>query len=96
MHVAPTAHLGMLRISSAYDAARSSGAMVEVASADGSADDADLPRTRRLVRVGRLEFMLEPEQALHFNFILVRRDRGVSARPRLKKSAYESDGGDRG
>jgi len=42
--------------------------------------------TRNLVRVGRLEFTLEPEQAAHFNFSLVRRDRGVSSRPRLKKA----------
>lgn len=42
--------------------------------------------TRNLVRVGRLEFTLEPEQAAHFNFNLVRRDRGVSGRPRLKRA----------
>lgn len=42
--------------------------------------------TRNLVRVGRLEFVLEPEQAAHFNFNLVRRDRGISTRPRLKKA----------
>ncbi len=41
--------------------------------------------TRHLVRVGRLEFSLEPEQAARFNFNRVRRDRGVSTRPRLKK-----------
>ncbi len=43
-------------------------------------------RTRMLVRVGRLEFHLDPEQASQFNFKLVRRDRGVSTRPRLKKA----------
>lgn len=43
--------------------------------------------TRHLVRVGRLEFALEPEEAAHFNFKLVRRDPGVSTRPRLKKTA---------
>ena len=42
--------------------------------------------TRNLVRVGRLEFELEPDQAARFNFTLVRRDRGVSTRPRLKKA----------
>ena len=41
--------------------------------------------TRNLVRVGRLEFALERDQASRFNFTLVRRDRGVSTRPRLKK-----------
>jgi len=45
--------------------------------------------TRNLVRVGRLEFALEPDEAAHFNFKRVRRDRGVSTRPRLKKSAVE-------
>jgi hypothetical protein len=42
--------------------------------------------TRRLVRVGRLEFTLEPEQAADFNFKLLRRDRGLSSRPRQKKT----------
>lgn len=42
--------------------------------------------TRNLVRVGRLEFTLEPQQATKFNFTLVRRDRGVSNRPKLKNS----------
>jgi len=46
--------------------------------------------TRNLVRVGRLEFALEPEQAARFNFNRVRRDRGVSARPRLKKAKASS------
>ena len=46
--------------------------------------------TRHLVRVGRLEFTLEPEQASHFNFTQVRRDRGVSTGPRLKKTTAES------
>jgi hypothetical protein len=41
--------------------------------------------TRNLVRVGRLEFALEPQEAARFNFNLVRRDRGVSTGPRLKK-----------
>jgi hypothetical protein len=41
--------------------------------------------TRKLVRVGRLEFILDPEQSTAFNFTGVRRDRGVSTRPRLKK-----------
>jgi hypothetical protein len=40
-------------------------------------------RTRMLVRIGRLEFHLDPAQASHFNFTLVRRDRGSSSRPRL-------------
>jgi len=43
-------------------------------------------RTRMLVRVGRLEFHLDPVQAANFNFTLVRRDRGLSSRPRLKNS----------
>jgi hypothetical protein len=42
--------------------------------------------TRNLVRVGRIEFTLEPEQAARFNFNRVRRDRGVSARPQIKKA----------
>jgi hypothetical protein len=42
--------------------------------------------TRHLVRVGRLEFTLEPQEAAHFNFNLVRRDRGASTRPRLKNA----------
>jgi len=42
--------------------------------------------TRNLVRVGRLEFTLEPQQAARFNFNQVRRERGVSTRPRLKKA----------
>ena len=46
--------------------------------------------TRRLVRVGRLEFTLEPRQAADFNFRLVRRDRGVSTRPNLKKADKRS------
>jgi hypothetical protein len=46
--------------------------------------------TRHLVRVGRLEFALEPDQAAHFNFNRVRRDRGVSTRPRLKKAPANS------
>lgn len=40
--------------------------------------------TRRLVRIARLEFSLDPEQASKFNFSAVRRDRGVSTRPELK------------
>jgi hypothetical protein len=47
--------------------------------------------TRKLVRVGRLEFMLEPEQASHFNFILVRRDPGKISQPRLKKTTAERE-----
>jgi hypothetical protein len=43
--------------------------------------------TRKLVRVGRLEFMLDPEQAAHFNFTGVRHERGVSTKPRLKNSS---------
>lgn len=46
-------------------------------------------RTRLLVRVGRLEFHLDPEQSSQFNFKLVRRRRGVSMRPRLKGSRSE-------
>lgn len=46
--------------------------------------------TRNLVRVGRLEFTLEPEQASRFNFTQVHRDRGVSTRPRLNKATAES------
>ncbi len=42
--------------------------------------------TRHLVRVGRLEFTREPDQAAKFNFALVRREKSVSMRPRLKKS----------
>lgn len=45
--------------------------------------------TRNLVRVGRLEFALEPEEAARFNFKRVRRERGVSTRPRLKKATGE-------
>jgi hypothetical protein len=43
--------------------------------------------TRKLVRVGRLEFMLDPGQASHFNFTGVRQERGVSTLPRLKKTS---------
>lgn len=46
--------------------------------------------TRHLVRVGRLEFTLEPEQASLFNFKQVRRDRGVSTGPRLKRAKADS------
>jgi len=46
--------------------------------------------TRHLVRVGRLEFTLEPEQSSLFNFKQVRRDRGVSTGPRLKKAKADS------
>ena len=46
--------------------------------------------TRHLVRVGRVEFMLEPEQASRFNFKQVRRDQGFPAGPRLKKTTAES------
>ncbi len=42
--------------------------------------------TRRLVRIARLEFNLDPEQASKFNFSAVRRDRGVSTRPELKST----------
>jgi len=42
--------------------------------------------TRRLVRIGRLEFKLEPEHAADFNFKLLRRDRRISSRPRQKKT----------
>ena len=42
--------------------------------------------TRHLVRVGRLEFALEPDRAARFNFNRVRRDKGVSTRPQLKKA----------
>jgi hypothetical protein len=41
--------------------------------------------TRKLVRVGRLEFILDPEQSAAFNFTGVRRGRGISTRPQLKK-----------
>lgn len=44
---------------------------------------------RNLVRVGRLEFALEPDEAARFNFKQVRRDRGVSTRPRLKNATAE-------
>jgi len=40
-------------------------------------------RTRLLVRVGRLEFHLDPTQQSKFNFTLVRRERGISTRPTL-------------
>ena len=40
---------------------------------------------RKLVRVGRLEYILDPEQAAGFSFGAMRRDRGVSTRPRPKK-----------
>jgi hypothetical protein len=43
-------------------------------------------RTRLLVRIGRLEFLLDPTQSAEFNFTLVRRDRGTSSRPNLKAS----------
>jgi hypothetical protein len=43
-------------------------------------------RTRMLVRVGRLEFHLDPRESSQFNFTLVRRDRGVSTSPRARKS----------
>lgn len=46
--------------------------------------------TRKLVRLGRLEFTLEPKLAAEFNFSLVRRDRGVSSGPRLKSTKAES------
>jgi hypothetical protein len=46
--------------------------------------------TRRLVRVGRLEFTLEPDQAAAFNFKQVRRERGVSMTPKLKKAKTAS------
>jgi len=42
--------------------------------------------TRKLVRVGRLEFTGEPDQVSAFNFSLVRRERGVSSAPRLSKA----------
>jgi hypothetical protein len=48
-------------------------------------------RTRMLVRIGRLEFHRDPTQAADFNFTLVRRDRGVSLRPRLKSSRSRGD-----
>ena len=41
---------------------------------------------RKLVRVARLEFILDPEQASQFNFTGIRRNRGVSTRPELKKA----------
>lgn len=43
--------------------------------------------TRRLVRIGRLEFTLDREQAAVFNFKLIKRDRGIVSRPRLKTKA---------
>jgi hypothetical protein len=46
--------------------------------------------TRNLVRVGRLEFTLEPEQASRFNFTRVHRDRGVSTQPNLKRATANS------
>lgn len=42
--------------------------------------------TRNLVLVGRLEYALEPDEAARFNFKRVRRDRGVSTAPRLRKA----------
>jgi hypothetical protein len=42
--------------------------------------------TRKLVRVGRLEFAHDPDQASEFNFTGVRRDPGVSTRPQMKKA----------
>lgn len=42
--------------------------------------------TRRLVRIGRLEFALEPEPVSAFNFTRVRGDKGVSMRPKLNKT----------
>jgi hypothetical protein len=41
--------------------------------------------TRKLVRVGRLEFRLDREQAAAFNFTGVSRKRAVSTRSRLQK-----------
>ncbi len=41
--------------------------------------------TRRLVRVGQLEFMTDSKQSKVFNFSGVRRKRGVSTAPRLRK-----------
>ena len=41
--------------------------------------------TRKLVRVGRLEFMLDPDQAAGFNFTGMRRGRGLTTRPRVTK-----------
>ena len=41
--------------------------------------------TRKLVRTGRLEYLGEPEQASEFNFTGIRKERGVSTRPRLKQ-----------
>lgn len=41
--------------------------------------------TRRLVRVGRLEFILDPDQAAGFNFTGVRRERSVPTRNGPKK-----------
>ena len=40
--------------------------------------------TRNLVRIGRLEFLLDPDQASEFNFTGVARARGVSTRPQLR------------
>lgn len=44
-------------------------------------------QTRKLVRVGRLEFLRDPKQASEFNFTGIRRARGVSTRPELKAAA---------
>lgn len=41
-------------------------------------------RTRRLVRIARLEFLHDPQQSANFNFSGVNRERGISTRPRLK------------
>ena len=41
--------------------------------------------TRKLVRVGRLEFILDPDQAAAFSLTGMRRGRGVSTRSRYKK-----------
>ncbi|HZE97750.1 MAG TPA: hypothetical protein VE981_12045 [Planctomycetota bacterium] len=43
-------------------------------------------QTRKLVRIGRLEFLLDPALASQFNFTAVRKERGVSTRPELKKA----------
>jgi hypothetical protein len=44
-------------------------------------------RTRKLVRTARLEFRSDPEQASEFNFTGIRKERGVSTRPRLKQAS---------
>ena len=54
------------------------------------------PDPPQLVRIGRLEFILDPEQASKFNFSGVRKGRGVSTRPEMKKNRRPDFEGVRG